>query len=224
MPDLTEPQRREIEQWIAGLEKLATPSLAGSAVFGEGSASPEQRGEFAAAEVERVPTGRAAERLLVHSLAGVRPAGEVTVSESIDDRLWAAVFEPDTDPLSMIPGAGALQAEEPSSSLEAWTEVDLAALHALWSIGVRRGEGRILERARDAVLWHVDTIQPDNGTGRPWGVQAFAWIGVMEDDHASRLHAQGLVHASRLAGDRPDRFTACILLDAARGLRRAIGP
>ncbi|MFG0328043.1 MAG: hypothetical protein ACF8SC_12345 [Phycisphaerales bacterium JB037] len=223
MQDLTEPQRREIEQWIAGLEKLATPSLAGSAVFGEGSANPELRAQFAAAEVERVPTGRAAEQLLVHSLAGVRPSGEPTASASIDDRLWAAVFDADIDPLSMIPGAGSLQTDEPSSSLEAWTEVDLAALHALWWIGVRGGEVRVQERTREAVLWHVDTIQPDNGTGRPWAVQAFAWIGVMEDDHAARLHAQGLVHASRLAGDRPDRFTACILLDAARGLRAAIG-
>ncbi len=116
-------------------------------------------------------------------------------------------------------GLGAFE----SGAIEATTETELGALHALWHHG--RDDDAARSRCLAAARWHVENLQPDNGTNHPWAVAVF--VGLAAEDGrigaGASLHAQTLVHNALVASGRPDRFSACLLLDAARSLRAGGG-
>lgn len=105
-----------------------------------------------------------------------------------------------------------------TGAIETTTETELSALHALSHHARRDPSGRLAERCLDAARWHVDELQPDNGTNHPWAVHVF--LALAEDDSTARLHAESLVHNALVSSGRPDRFSACLLLDSARLLAR----
>ncbi|MBZ0171155.1 MAG: hypothetical protein K8E66_02125, partial [Phycisphaerales bacterium] len=59
-------------------------------------------------------------------------------------------------------------------------------------------------------------------TNHPWAVHVFLRLSLAESDRAAsdaaRLHAETLLHNALVSSGRPDRFSACLLLDAARAL------
>jgi hypothetical protein len=112
-------------------------------------------------------------------------------------------------------------------AIEATTETELSALHALShhaSVTGPVAAATLGERVLDAARWHVDTLQPDNGTNHPWAVHVFLGLASADESYAAgaTLHAEGLLHNALVRAGRPDRFSACVLLDSARALRREL--
>ena len=108
--------------------------------------------------------------------------------ESPDQQLWWGLV---TDAScrafveSLLDGQGPLigEAEFARGAIEATTETELGALHALPHFAGLAGfqASRIEARALAAARWHVDTLQPDNGTNHPRAIHVF------EDLHVVRL-------------------------------------
>lgn len=96
-------------------------------------------------------------------------------------------------------------------SVEVWTERELSAIQALWTLGVVRGDGALRARAEAAARWCVGELQPDNATGHPWGLNAFVGLSVAGDVEAD-LYAQGLLHNACVGLGRPGRFSSLVLL------------
>jgi hypothetical protein len=115
-----------------------------------------------------------------------------------------------------------LVAEASIAALEAQTEQELAAVHALASMALH-GSHHTALRARllGAARWLIDEIQPDNATHRPWAVHAFVYAAATLDATQSvdaEMYAQTLVHnavvaASSTSGEI-DRFSLILLRDA----------
>lgn len=100
-------------------------------------------------------------------------------------------------------------------ALEAWTEADLCAIHALWRLARRHNRPEWLDRVNRAALWHLENVQPDNATAHPWAAHVFALMHASNGDGAARLHAELLMHNCRVNLGRADRLSALILMDAA---------
>ena len=133
--------------------------------------------------------------------------------ESLDEVLFLATLGRHETPA--IPGNSAGITGEPTGpAIEVWTETELAAVHAAWSLGP---EWRT--EARRAAAWLVDNIQPDNATNRPWGVHVFASLAHESGGAQYELYAQTLLHNCQVMTGRPDDFSAMILLHAARELQ-----
>ena len=170
---------------------------------------------------------RRVDRPLLGHLLGVRPdrpAPRPRAEDSRAEHLWWALLE-GADPEPFVhpvaeSGIGPVTPPEDELAIEIWTEDELAALHAL-SHHADRAEGtdlgeRLRARVRVAAAWHVERLQPDNGTNHPWAVHVFLRLGGESAD--ARLHAETLVHNACVATGRPDTFSACLLLDAGRSL------
>jgi len=136
------------------------------------------------------------------------------------DRVWWAMF----DGCSQVragawPGEGPLVPEAREEGIEAWTEAELSALHALTHIAIRNRSEVIAARCASAIRWHLSEIQPDNGTNRPWAVHAFVLAGQRLPE--ALMHARTLVHNAIVERGRPERFGALLLLDASDALADA---
>lgn len=129
-------------------------------------------------------------------------------------------------------------AEAGAWALEQETEKELAGLHGLWWVErqpltpLRRAGGDLSpppklggerEERRNpppsplalGVEWIMENIQPDNATGRPWGIMAFLSAGA-----EGERYGEMMLHNCLVGRGRPDLLSAVILLDAARGLER----
>ena len=164
------------------------------------------------------------------SVGGRSPPSRPT---GVDCRLWAAAVDPSVDVGAIVDGpgpggaglgprsatdAGALVPQGLCKTLEVWTETELAALHALRRLATIRHEPRWRDRALACARWHVENLQPDNATNRPWAVHLFVELGVLGGVPESELYAQTLLHNCVVSLGRPDRLSAAILLDAALAL------
>ncbi|MGD9790540.1 MAG: hypothetical protein AB7Q00_00205 [Phycisphaerales bacterium] len=112
---------------------------------------------------------------------------------------------------------GPLCGVDERATIETWTEDELAGLHALADLAAA-GRHDAWRRARHHMHWLIAELQPDNATAHPWGVHALAALAIVERNAEARHYAEALVHHSFVNMGRPDRFSACILLDAARTL------
>ena len=172
-------------------------------------------------------TRRALDVLLLSAVLGLEPGGP-DARERTAERAWRIACAPwrDGDALfSAIPslsGAGPLAPEHREDGIEAWTEQELATLHAVERIGRATGRAALRARVDDAVRWHLEHMQPDNGTNRPWAIGVFLRSGSPE----AVFHAETMLHACVVERGRADLVSAWILLDAAAGLAAglAAGP
>jgi len=206
--------------WSASLVALARPALIRTpwarVLDAEAGVSDAA---WAASFCDELGHRRVLDRFVLGRLTGcaTEPA---PLDASIDVRLWAAACNDQLGvPEAIDPdGDGPLIAQDATQGIELWTQRELASLHALWWIAQRDGvwAGR-LDRA---LGWHVRSIQPDNATGHPWAVHAFVDLSLRADDRDVLLHAQQVVHTTLIARGQPDRFSALLLVDAARGLDR----
>lgn len=114
---------------------------------------------------------------------------------------------------------GPFAAELAHSSIETWTEVELACLHALSHLDARVGS--LSDRARSAARWLMAELQPDNATGRPWAAHVFLYLACVESDVEAAMYADTLIHNTLVAGSgTPEPLSAAILLDGSKWLKR----
>lgn len=214
----TQPHIPSIAQWISHLEALIAGPLSG-VPFGESDEAKRAfiesfRDEFGS---RRVTDGALLSRVL---RIGYEPSA-VRMDADLDERLWDAVHNADTDWrgwVSQTTGLkGGLVLE--NYAIEHRTLIELSSLHALWHLGAR-------DRIEDLVDWHTRELQPDNGINRPWGVHAFVVRSVEADDEIHQLdamlHAQTLVNNCCINLGRPDVLSAVILRDSADALREFV--
>lgn len=142
----------------------------------------------------------------------------------------------------LLAGRGPELVDEPGV-IEVRTEAMLCALHALAHLVDRAAADSIaptsanhaggdanltgtLEslrtRERNAAAWLVQNIQPDNATQHPWAADVFALHAMDAGETDAWLYAQTLVHNAMIGRARLDRFSAAIVVDAARRLRRRL--
>ncbi|MBU6412844.1 MAG: hypothetical protein KGS45_05175 [Planctomycetes bacterium] len=121
-----------------------------------------------------------------------------------------------------------LIAEPSIATLEAETERELAAVHALASLVLANAAFADLRpRLLGAAKWLIAEIQPDNATHRPWAVHAFVFAAAVLEPHAAidaEMYAQTLVHnavvASGATSGKIDVFSLVLLRDAQQVLQR----
>jgi hypothetical protein len=159
---------------------------------------------------------RPVDRPFLSWLLGVAP-GEADRAPDACEALWWALAR--GEPLSpqLAEGDGPLVPHLRERSLEYWTEAELCALHALGHAAKREPALRV--RGDRAAAWIVAHLQPDNATAHPWACHVFLARWFEHADAESRLFAETLVNNTLVASGRPDRFSACVLLDSARALR-----
>lgn len=129
--------------------------------------------------------------------------------------LWVCVHDPQQDTSLWRSGTGPLFRHLHARAIEVWTEGELAGLHALWWLAQR--DASLAPRARSAAAWLIAELQPDNATQRPWAIHAFSQLAA-EGDIEADMYAQTLLLNATAGRERPDRFSAAILIDAANYL------
>ena len=196
-------------QWADGFRSLAASGL--PADFPKATAPIETRSTFAAEfRDERGNRPKPVTEFLAHTLD--LPATD-TPDPRGDAAFWHALRTGDAVTTTE---AGPLFPELSNEGIEIWTETELAGLHALTWHAIANPAFR--PRVISAAEWHVQPLQPDNATTRPWAAHVFALLAARTGDPAATLHAQTLAHNCRVATGTPDRVSALVLADAARAL------
>jgi len=144
------------------------------------------------------------------AVCGVTPP-EPDAPEPGEAKLWRAAAEGVA--VGTPPGDGALLPEQRGVSIEAWSEAELCALHALWRLARAQRRDVLRERCFVAAAWHVAELQPDNATNTPWALHVFVEHGLGLDEPASLVHAEMMLHNAMTGG--PDARSRWVLLDAA---------
>ncbi len=157
---------------------------------------------------------------LLARLFGVQRLPEPPAPASVDSRLWHAVLDPLLNTAGLFSDAlGPLWPDGSREGIESWTLTELRGLHALWWIAALRNDVGLRHRALDAAAWHVEELQPDNATNRPWAAHVFVVLSMDPLWAHADLHAQTLYHNARMTGGgTPEAVSAAILLDAAEAL------
>lgn len=136
-----------------------------------------------------------------------------------DVALWWMTLDDEPDPWTLIaPGKGCLIPRSAEDQIETWTETELGALHAVWTIAAQIKDDRLVDRCLAAAAWHVAELQPDNGTNHPWAIHVFLELWSRKEVVEARLYAETLLHNCTVQQGQPDVFSAIILLHAARAL------
>jgi len=148
----------------------------------------------------------------VYNLApGPMPAGATP-----DLQWWWALADgsahPEPEP------TGALTRRRDDQGIELWTEIELGALHAAWSLAIDREDESLLVRCMEACRWHIAELQPDNATNHAWAIHAFVIYADVYECPEADLHAQTILHACLMTSGKPDRFSALLMLEAADAL------
>ena len=112
-------------------------------------------------------------------------------------------------------GAGPVFPWSGASTIEVWTESELAAMQALWWLAREHGRPGLRDRALDAALWHIEHTQPDNATNRPWAVGVFLDLWLRDGSLESRLFAETLLHNTEAGASGQRRLIGELLLDAS---------
>jgi len=213
--------RQAVQRWAQGLRPSGAVAMV-EAIARE----PDPAGAIAAFGDE-AGHRRPVDAPLLAWLAGVRwergdAAGELDVA--LWDRLASGVSA--RGPLGLdASGDGPLQGLEAvragQAAIEVWTERELSAIQALWTLGVTAGRADWRDRALEAARWCVRELQPDNATQHPWGLNAFVWLGASGEADAD-LYAQTLVVNATVGSGLPGRVAGLVMLAAGRSLELAL--
>lgn len=216
-------------QWSEHLETIARSVLADTPLSGSQHAALSPSDHLAFVEGFRDELGhrRAVDRPILLWLLGLTqaaaPPTKPSAMDASDLAVWWALHTGDPVSPHIRPGPGPIigEAEFSRSAIEATTETELGALHALWHHAQRAQDPALFERCHDAARWHVDTLQPDNGTNHPWAIHVFLHLAEIDAGYApaAGMHAEGLLHNATVRSGKPDLFSACLLLDSARAIR-----
>lgn len=209
--------------WADRLERLASTALSGSPLLSP--AGPEGALAFLESFEDEKGHRRAVDRPMLARLLEISlPKPQACTP---DVALWWSLLHPDPGLLGsirqtqgpLLPGTprDLFDPDATWDAIEVWTEAELCALQALWHAA---WEDRSLEdRVDSAIAWLMENVQPDNATNHPWAAPVFIDRWIRRSDQNCRMYAGTLLHNAQVGLGRPDRFSAVILLDGARGLR-----
>lgn len=230
--------------WSRRLLTTASRALANTPLVSDEPVTEAATAAFIAEFQDEHGHRRAVDRyLLAHALGhphlalATSLASSDPTANSTDIALWAALCA-GRDPSGLIATHGPL-IHETRGVIETDTEAELSALHALWwhakghptiATGLepvasprKLSTSPLIDRCMDAARHAVDVLQPDNATCHPWAIAVFVELWLQTGDLSARLYAETLEHNSLIAMGRPDRFSAVLLLDAARMLAPQAG-
>jgi hypothetical protein len=162
---------------------------------------------------------RAIDRPFLSYLLGTDP-GPAPDRTSPAEALWWSLHEASSEPFLLVNTEGSLVPER-GMALEVWTEEELGALHALSRFAMSRRAPELSARVDAAVRWLIEHVQPDNATNHPWAIHCFVMESVRPASPVAseaRMYAETLLHNCLVGRGVPDRFSACILTDAADAL------
>lgn len=206
----------DLLRWSDHLAALSLPSL--SDLPSLPGASAAQRAGYARAFRDTTGGTREVDVPLLARLLEFVP-DSATRSQRPEVLLWWALHDRSIDPMSLVPRvSGPLVPDRHQEGIEAWTEAELCALHALTHLALDRGAPELRQRCVSAVRWHLAEVQPDNATNRPWAVHAF--VLASRELPEAMMHAGTLVHNSMVGRHHPERLSAVLLLDASKALLR----
>jgi hypothetical protein len=222
---------RSMHDWARSLRAMARSTLGDDLGAADWSADPEafsdERGHRRTVDAPLLRwRGRA---------DGTPPAQAAHFPDRPDAALFAALTDGATRPsdvladrLSRPEAHESLLPRDEWSSIEVWTETELAALHALWwhaypPAATQDGAVEPLRTlVRAVTAWHVDEIQPDNATNHAWATHVFLHAHFADGLPGADLHAQTLTHNCMVSLGRPDRLSAHVLADAAEALEHLV--
>jgi hypothetical protein len=156
---------------------------------------------------------RAIDEAFLSWMLRLRPEGNTRPPDP-DAALWTSLAVGEPLPNKLLSDAGPLFPHRHHLPIEVWTEMELSGVHALANAG---RDAMHRARLRSAIVWLCENIQPDNATQHPWGVHAFAALGVAGYPDAA-YYAEQLLHNALVRAGVADWFSGCILLDAARNI------
>ncbi len=209
----------DLSWWVRAFRAAGAGGLAGTPLAQTTPNDSAACEAFARGFRDELGNRRPADRAFLAALFGVRPVTEKT--DSPEARLWRSLApgSAGVDVFEVVARSpGPLLPDQHRGAIEVWTEAELAALHALDRIAMRERSQELAARVESAARWHLAEIQPDNATNRPWAIHVFARLGARGGEYEALLHAETMLHNCRVALGHADRFSACILEDAARAL------
>ena len=162
---------------------------------------------------------RAVDEPFLRHVCGLPARAPELKASSPDVALWWMTLDDEASPWPLLDADGThLIPRSDACQIEIWTETELSALHAVWTIACIRHDADLAQRCLVAARWHVAELQPDNATNHPWAIHVFLELWIRSDSPEARLHAESLLHNCLVQRGQPDVFSAIILLDAARTL------
>lgn len=238
MPEPTTPDGWR-DLWSRRLIATASQTLAGTPLVSVEPVTEAAAAAFLATFQDEHGHRRAVDRYLIAHALGHPHLAFASAADSAptspDIAFWAALCA-SRDPSGLITTNEGPLIPETRGVIETDTETELSALHALWwhsrksypsgATGlepVASARDRLADRALDAARHAVEILQPDNATCHPWAIVVFVELWLQTGDLSARLYAETLAHNSMIAMGRPDRFSAVLLLDAARMLKPQAG-
>jgi len=166
---------------------------------------------------------RSVDAPLLHHILNVPPRCVPSLPHllpHLDIALWWRVASGDACPFTtrecVLDASGPLVPHLHHEAIELWSTAELSAVHAMAWLSIDQPEWAA--RGRSAAQWLLNHVQPDNATNHPWGVHVFAAMEASGDLEAG-LYAQTLLNNALVGRERADRFSACVLFDAAQCLR-----
>jgi len=134
--------------------------------------------------------------------------------------LWWALADPEVEvePLIQAATKGSLLPQDRYAAIEVWTDAELSALHALWNLAHTRRCERWRKRVEVVRGWHLDNIQPDNATLRPWALHVF----LLGESAECIAYAETLLHNALAMTGKPTLLGAALLMDAACQIELAL--
>ncbi len=183
----------------------------------ERSAPEAERREFVDSFADELGHRRPVDAVFLAATFGLVPKGPSDPTP--ETAVWLSANNVD-ESVPVAVGSGALMPEARGISIEAWTETELCALHALWRAARVRDDRALRDRALRAGAWHIEELDPENATHTPWAIHVFLVRWFELADANARLHAESLLHGCCVYTGRPDRRSALVLLDAADELKQ----
>lgn len=206
-----------LEDWSRRLKSLAKAALHETPLVAN-APEPDARDSFVRTFSDELGHKRVLDRAVLSRLLGSDPGP--APSGSPDVAWWWSLHGRIARPTPAA--SGALTQVRDDQGIELWSEIELGSLHAAWNAALDEQDATLRARCLEATAWHVRELQPDNATAHAWALHGFVLCAHETGLAEAWVHADMLLHACMVGMGRPDRFSACLMLDAGRTLERAL--
>lgn len=207
----------ELEGWSQRLKSLARAALDQTPLVANAPEPPECDA-FIRTFSDELGHKRVVDRAVLSRLLGIDPGPALSGSPDV---AWWWSLSGWADRPTPAP-SGAITPVRSDQGIELWSEIELGSLHAAWNAALDEQDSALHARCLEATAWHVRELHPDNATAHAWALHGFVLCAHETGLTEAWVHAEMLLHACMVGMGRPDRFSACLMLDAGRALERVL--